>query len=570
MPTHHRPYRARPRSALIGLAALALLLAGCGTASSSPPTKSSGGSANGSSVTLNIEASPTGPIEQNFNPYSSTSPAILLGASSMVYEPLIQYNLAKPGQTYPWLATSYKFSDGDKTLTFNLRHGVTWSDGKPFTSADVAFTLEMLKKFPAINTLGINFSSVSAPNRYTVVLHFATPGYVQLYNIAGATPIVPKHIWQTVKNPVAFANAHPVGTGPYVVGSITTQGITLNRNPHYWQPGEPKIGHLHYVVFDSNTSANLALDNGQLDWAGNFVPHIKQTFKDRAPTTRFYAFPPYRTSYMIANLTRYPFQDARVRQALSLALNRKAIVDAGEYGEQPPALSPTGLVLPLQKDQLAPNLSTQYGGADLTKAEALLKAAGFHRKGGVLLEPNGHPFAFTIIGPSAYTDVMADYQVVADDWRALGAQVTVSGEAVNTWLQQMFSGNYQMTITAAPAAEIVDSWGSFDELLNSALSKPVGQTSPGDYEHYKNPQADALLQQWANATTESARRKAETEIESIMATQVPAIPLFYNVFFSEWTTTKVRGWPAASGGYEVPSPGGEQAEVVALHLTPAK
>lgn len=101
--------------------------------------------------------------------------ATACGAESMVYEPLLQYNLAKPNQTYPWLATSYAFSNGDKTLTFQLRHGVKWSDGKPFTSADVVFTFDMMKKYPTINTLGVSFSTVSAPNPYEVVFTFPSP-----------------------------------------------------------------------------------------------------------------------------------------------------------------------------------------------------------------------------------------------------------------------------------------------------------------------------------------------------------------------------------------------------------
>ena len=555
----------RPATAVAALAGMALVAAACSSAGNNPGS----GASSGTAVTLNVEASPTGPIADNFNPFGSTSPGNLLGATSMVYEPLLQYNLAKPGQTYPWLATSYAFSNDDKTLSLQLRHGVKWSDGKPFTSADVAFTFNMLKKYPAINSLGITFASVSTPNPYEVVLTFASPAYVQLYNIAGATPIVPEHIWSKVGNPAAYADAKPVGTGPYLVQSITSQGIDLTRNPSYWQPGLPKIGKLDYIVYDSNTSANLSLENGQLDWAGNFVPHIKQVYQSRDPSHRFYGFPPYRTSYMIVNLTQYPFQYPQVREALSLALDRAAVVDAGEYGEQPPALSPTGLVIPLQDGELAAQYTARYGQPDLSKARSLLKSVGFRYSGGRLYEPNGKPFSLTIIGPSAYTDVMADYQVVAQQWRDLGATVTIDGEAVNSWLQQTQTGQYQVTITATPSAEIVDPWGSFNELLNSALASPVGHPSVGDQEHYDSPQANALLTQWANATTAVARQQAEDGIEKLMATQVPVIPLFYNVLFAEWTTNKVTGWPTAANDYEVPTPGGEQAEVVALHLVPA-
>jgi peptide/nickel transport system substrate-binding protein len=258
----------------------------------------------------------------------------------------------------------------------------------------------------------------------------------------------------------------------------------------------------------------------------------------------------------------------KVRQALSIALDRSAVINAGEYGEQPAAQSPTGLVLPLQSSQLAPGAAAEnYTAPNLTQARSLLESAGFTYSNGHLYEPGGKPFSLTVIAPSAFTDIMADFQVVANQWDALGASVTLDGESVPSWLQQSETGDYQVSFGGGASPETVDPWGSYNELLNSALAGPIGQPSVGDPEHFVSPQADALLAQWANATTDTARQQAEDGIENIMVSQVPAIPLFYNVLFSEWTTTQVTGWPTASDEYEVPSPLGEQAEVVALHLT---
>jgi peptide/nickel transport system substrate-binding protein len=553
------------RRGAVGAAVMAVtLVSACSAASSSGGTPAASGS-----TTLTIEASPTGPIADNFNPFVSTSPAVLLGASGMVYEPLMQYDYAKPGTVYPWLATSDSWSSDDKTLTVQLRKGVTWSDGTPFTSKDVAFTFNMIKANPSIDSLGITFTSISTPNPDEVVFHFASTAYVQAYNILGGTVMVPASQWGSVKNPATYPDAKPVGTGPYLLSSLTPTGMTLVKNPHFWQPGEPKIDKLVYPVFDSNTSANLALENGEIDWAGNFVPHISQVYSSQDPSHRFYAFPPYRTAYMIMNMRDYPFGDVKVRQAMSMALDRPSVINAGEYGEQPAALSPTGLILPQQSSNLAPQYGgSNYGAPDLTSARALLESDGFTYKGGKLYEPNGHPFAFTIIGPSAYTDVMADFQVVADQWRQLGATVTLSGEAVNSWIEQEETGAYQVTIGGALNNQIEDPWASYFGLIDSALDNPVGKVSYGDNEYFNSPQADALLGEWATATTAAARQQAEDGIESIMVNDVPAIPLFSNVLFSEWNSSQVTGWPTASDEYEAPSPGGEQAEVVVLHLTP--
>jgi len=344
--------------------------------------------------------------------------------------------------------------------------------------------------------------------------------------------------------------------------------MTLVKNPHYWQPGEPKIDKLVYPVFDSNTSANTSLENGDIDWAGNFLPHIQQLFKDRDPSQRFYEFVPDRTAYLALNLTKYPFNLLAVRQALSLALNRSAVINAGEYGEQPAALSPTGLILPEQSSLLNPAYAHTTYATDDSQALSILKGAGFTESGGKLLEPNGKPFAFTLIGPSAYTDVMADDQVVAQQWDALGADVTVQGEAVGSWVGQTDTGDYDVSLTESSSIATVDPYGAYNQVLNSSFASPVGQSSVGDTEHFDSPAVDSLLSQWAGATTAAGRQAAMAGVEQAMVQQVPVIPLFYNVFFCEWTTGKVTGWPTTSNPYDVPEPAGPEAEYVVLHLTP--
>jgi peptide/nickel transport system substrate-binding protein len=553
----------RRGGALIAVIAASALVSACTAAS---PV--SGGTATAAS-TLVIEASPTGPIADNFNPFATTSPAVLLGAAGMVYEPLMQYDYAKPGTVYPWLATSDRWSDADTILTVQLRKGVDWSNGTAFTSEDVAFTFNMLKHNPSINSLGINFSSISTPTPYEVVFHFASTAYVQQYNILGGTMIVPAAQWSSVKNPATFADADPIGTGPYLLSSLASTGMTLLKNPRYWQPGKPAIDKLIYPVFDSNTSANTSLESGDIDWAGNFLPHIQQQFKNPDPSQRFYEFVPDRTAYLALNLTKYPFTLPAVRQALSLALNRPAVSNAGEYGEQPAALSPTGLVLPEQSSLLSAAYTNSDYQTNDAKAMALLEGAGFRKSGGTLLEPNGKPFAFTVIGPSAYTDVMADDQVVAQQWNSLGANVTVQGESVGSWLGQTSTGDYDVSLTESSSIADVDPYGSYNQLLNSAFDAPVGQPSIGDVEHFDSPAVDKLLGQWADATTASARQADMGGIEQAMVQQTPVIPLIYNVWFCEWTTNAATGWPTASNPYDIPEPAGPEAEYVVLHLQPA-
>ena len=176
-----------------------------------------------------MESSPESTITQSFNPFVPTGAVWGMGATGLIYEPLIQFNLVAPPKYYPWLATSYAWSNGGKTITFTIRQGVKWNDGTPFTPADVAFTFNMMKNNASVNLNGVKISSVSTSGN-TVVLTFPTPQFTNLQSIAG-TAIVPQAIWSKAGNPATFADPNPVGTGPFKLGSFTPQGFTLVKNP---------------------------------------------------------------------------------------------------------------------------------------------------------------------------------------------------------------------------------------------------------------------------------------------------------------------------------------------------
>ena len=198
---------------------LALGLAACGSGSSG---SGGGSSKTSSSATLTMESSPESTITQAFNPFVTTQAAYGMGATGLIYEPLIQFDLANPTVNYPWLATAYKWGEGGKQITFTIRSGVKWSNGSAFTPADVAYTFGLVKANASINLGGLSISSVSTSGN-TVTLTFPSPQYTNLEEIAG-TAIVPKAIWSKAGNPATFADATPVGTGPYMLQSFTPQG----------------------------------------------------------------------------------------------------------------------------------------------------------------------------------------------------------------------------------------------------------------------------------------------------------------------------------------------------------
>src|SRR5579872_1781461 len=147
---------------LLAVATAGLLAAGLAACSSSASSNSSSSSASGGTTTgktLVMESSPETAITQDFNPFVNTQAAYGMGADGLIYEPLIQFNMVAPPQYYPWLATSYAWSNGGKTITFAIRQGVKWNNGTAMTPADVAFTFNMLKKYPAVNLDGLKIQT---------------------------------------------------------------------------------------------------------------------------------------------------------------------------------------------------------------------------------------------------------------------------------------------------------------------------------------------------------------------------------------------------------------------------
>lgn len=516
-----------------------------------------------------MESSPTGPITRDFNPFSATSADNILGATNLIYEPLLQFDLLKPGKIYPWLAKSYTWSNGGKTITFDLRSGVKFSNGTPFSASDVAFTFNLLKKYPAINSGGLPLVNASAPSANKAVINFSSPSYVLLYYIA-STPMVPASQWKSV-NPSTYADPNPVGTGPYVLSTFSSGGILLKKNPSYWQPGEPHVAKVDFPVYDSNTSANLALEKGALDWGGNFVSNIKASYVAKNPSTNHYWDAPLQTEALIPNLTKFPFNHLAVRKAVSVAIDRTVISDDGENFQQPPAIGPgsaTALTLPNDKSYLTSQikkLSTINNNPSLAKS--ILEKAGWKMgKSGYFVSPSGKPLAFSIQDPSAYTDFMTDDQIMASELKKAGMHVTVSGVSVAAWTTNLANGNFQA----------IAHWGNsgptpyylYNNYLNSSLTTPIGKPASGDYERFHSAKADAYLKQFASTNSASTQKAAIVGLEKIVAQQLPIIPLFYGVAWDEYNTSHFTGWPTPSNPYAPGEPTGPFNEITILRLKP--
>ncbi|WP_405430047.1 ABC transporter substrate-binding protein [Streptomyces anulatus] len=225
-----RVRRARRASLLATAAATALLLSGCSGAGASGAADTSG------KQLLTLPREDFATFTRNFNPFAPGQVVAPL-TSQAVYEAMLVYNPAD-GKTTPWLATSWETAPDGKTLTFTLRPGVKWSDGKPLTAEDVAYTFALQKKLLG----GYEYlESARAEGTGKVVFTLDKPYSPGVFEL-GKQIIVPKHVWEKVKDPAKETNPDPVGTGPYTqVAAFQSQSYELRRNPEYWQPDKQAV-----------------------------------------------------------------------------------------------------------------------------------------------------------------------------------------------------------------------------------------------------------------------------------------------------------------------------------------
>jgi peptide/nickel transport system substrate-binding protein len=556
------------------LALSASVLAACSSSGSSAP-KTSSSSSTVTGQPLVIVDSVGVVFNKTFNPYVQSSLSVGMNMQDLTYEPLLMFNMMQPTQPpIPWLATAYSWSNGGKTLTLTTRQGVTFSDGKPFSAADVAFTFNLLMKNPTLSNPAPNPTplptSATATGPNTVVLTFAKPQYANLFLI-GSTYILPQHIWQGISNPASYGDPNPIGTGPYVLSSFSTQKVVFKTNPTYWQKSLVHVPEIIFPNYVSNDTSNPALESGQIDYAGNDVSNVQSNYLAKSPNNHTWtSSPPYFADNNVVglflNVTKAPLNDPKVRQAISAGINRQQLSTQGETGYEPPATSSGGLMLPTDNALLDQTYANDLPAAgDSSKVSQILTGDGYTKVGGKWTK-NGQPIKFSIEDPSAFTDYATDAQLIATQLNNLGFEVAFNGVQTTQWFTDYPAGHFDAMIHWG--AQGPNPFFYFDNWLDNSLSAPVGKTAAGDWERFNNPQAQAAIEQFEGTNDPNVQQQALNTLQGIMSTQAPVIPLLYGAAWYEYNTNKYDGWPTQSNQYMNPVPNAPYIEYTLLHLTP--
>jgi peptide/nickel transport system substrate-binding protein len=560
---------------LLSLAAACMLATACGGSSSKSSSGTSTGSTTAAASTVSgklvVDNESGSTWTCQFNPFN---PAVTLVSFGWIYEPLEYVNILKTGATTPWLATSSQWSNGFKTLTFTVRPGATWSDGQPFSAADVAYTFNAMKSDKAID-LNALWSADGGPltnvvqKGNQVVLTFKTASQPYFYLVADQTPIVPKHIWAALNQSKlhSYSDSHPVGTGPYLMSSCAPQNIKYLNNPHYWQSAAghpvPAVKEVDYPAFLSNTPANLSLAQGQAQWGGQYIPNIQSFYISKDPAHRHYWFPPVLNVSLFPNLTNPVLSQLPVRQAISLAIDRATVSRLGESGYQAPA-NQTGVVLPTYAAWSDSSLTQTPH--DPAKAQQILTSAGFTKgSDGIFRDKSGTPLSFTIKTISGFSDWDSSLQLITQQLKAVGISVTAQDENTTTYTADLQSGHFQLAYGGSGGPAPSPGPSPYYELRGLLFSGNIGSTN---YEHYKSASTDALFNAYS-AASPSQQVGIIHQIQKVMVDQIPLIPVTEGVDWYQYDTSHFAGWPTQSNPYAQPSPyQAPDMGVVLTHLVP--
>jgi len=551
----------RLRTAGVLLVAVGLLAAGCSSSSGSSNTSA----ASGQTVTISNENGALWTC--GFNPLLGSDQLLSFG---FVYEPLVYVNPLQNGKTTPMLATSYAWGAGNKSLTFTIRNGVKWNDGQPMSAADVVYTFNLMKKYPALDLPGVwsVLSSVTQAGANQVTMNFKAPAVPDFYYIADQTPIMPQHIWSKIANPVTYADPHPVGTGPYTVNPCSAQNVTYTANPHYWQPGLPKIKKVEYPAFTSNNTANDQLANGQAQWGSQYIPNINAFYTAKSPDFHYW-FPPTVNVSVVPNLTNPLLANVKVREAMSYAIDRGKVSSIGESTYEPPA-NQAGIVTPTFTSWLDTSLANHYHYTyDVVKAKQILASAGFKLgSDGIMANSKGQKLSFPIINIGGYSDWVASVQVIQQDFKAVGIQITPDNLSNTAFTAALYSGHYQLAYYDQQSFGP----GPYYELRNwllSTNSAPIGQTAASNYERYSNPATDKLINSFAATTSTTEQHTIVSDLQKVMLSELPIIPVVEAVDWYQYSTQFHSGWPTPGNPYAQPSAYSfPDMEQVLLHLQP--
>ncbi|CAN5448646.1 ABC transporter substrate-binding protein [soil metagenome] len=424
-----------------------------------------------------------------------------------VFNNLVIYDQSVARNTFetirPELATGWTVKDHGLTVRFDLRQGVKWHDGKPFTAADVRCTFDMLMDKGEVkfrrNPRGVwyeNVEKVTADNDFQVTFHLKAPQPSLLaFLAAGWTAIYPCHVAP------AQMRRHPIGTGPFkFVDLKSNERVKLEKNHDYWKSGRPYLDAIEYSIIANRATRMLAFTAGRADMTfptDVTVPLLNDTMKS-LPAAQC-TLRPLGVSYnLILNRDVAPFNDPRARSAVALTIDRKSFIDITSEGKDliggamlPPPAGVWGVGPEVLKDLPG------YGGdieASREKGRALMREAGY-----------GPDKRLKIKVSTRNTASYRDFAVILTDHLR---HIYIDGE-----LEMIDSAVYFNRLYQKSYSLVLNATGSSLDDPDQHFVENYGCGAPRNFNGYCSPELTALMAAQSRERDTEKRRAVVRDIE---------------------------------------------------------
>jgi peptide/nickel transport system substrate-binding protein len=556
------------RAAVVGMSipAFGALLAACGSSSNETPSTSSAstsastaqatspaGGASPAATTASTAASTTtaastaassptqassglGPIE----PAKSKGGQVIEGtfADAKTVNPVLQSDTSSgrvndlifnsvmtvdPSDTSPKgeLAEKFNISDDGLTYTFNLRDGVQWHDGQPFSAQDVKFSFDMYMNpdsgSPRTSELTERIDTLEATDDKTITVKLKVPNAAflvsnMIYNI------IPQHVLKDVDAKGLAQDAfstgqkgRTIGTGPFMFDEwVKDDHMTLTKNANYWE-GEPNLDKYIYKVVPDQNVLVQQLKTGEIDYGTVTEESVDELSKrDDLNIVQYDTFGFTFYSYQLDTAKTNLFQDKAVRQALFYALDRKAMIDAIRYGIGKVAVG----TMPVVSWAYNPDGITNKYDHDVDKAKKLLDDAGWKAGSDGIRAKDGTKLAFEVYTNSG-NKVREQYlTVMQQQWKEIGVDMTPKTEEWNAFLDRITgTKDFQIFLVGF-------NWDTDPD--QTTMWATDSYTGGFNMNKYSNPKVDDLLKQGLATTDQAKRKDIYTQMQNIVMDDLPS------------------------------------------------
>jgi peptide/nickel transport system substrate-binding protein len=540
-----------PAGLLVSLALAAVVAVTAGSAGARPD----GAVALPRTQTLYVSGKQWGPYT-GFNPFRQGD--YVTGLLGFVYETLFRYDPLKD-RYIPWLATNGRWQGNTYVVT--LRSGVTWSDGRPLTAADVKFSFETGKlagsEFSTMWQTGLQ--RITTAGR-TVRFQFrGTPNYQQWDTFRYTVPIVPRHIWRSYSaTQITTGNnddmSKLIGTGPfrYGAGKGGSQTLQWNRRDGWWATRALGMRMpMRYIVDIHNTSNTASLQNfiqGRIDLSNNFFPGIDKLIRGNVQT--YYPRAPFmlsaNTAWLVPNLTKKPLDDRNFRRALAFSINVDRIV-RDDYGRIVSKANPTGL-LPIWNKWIDQAQVRRLGFTyNVARAKQILQQNGYRdtNNDGFVENKDGSRLDLRLIVPNGWSDWMTAIQMIADSAKDAGIRISLAYPDFNALVEERNTSKFELVLNNE--VQLSNSPYVYYDYL---FRLPIAATqTTRNFQRYQNQRAWNLTTQLnkTRSTDTAALRRINRQLQEIQLTDLPAIPLWYNGMWAQYNTRYWTNFARSTG-----------------------